>query len=162
MGRYLCNSSRPTMMATGCQILLCVVLYSARSWYISQEKWVGSEFACFVRLSIVFFECYFKPFLCLFNVKKPKKILGPCPPKPPPGPCHEPARRLTALPPDPQLLFVLCVSCSYSLCPYSATNVDFLDPQSLMEGSYKIGSVHPSFSLSVSFPEIGSLVFSET
>ena len=73
---FLRNSSRPTTTATGCEILLHVVLYSARSRYISQEKWVGSEFACFVRLSIVFFECFFKPFLCLLDVKKPKKISG--------------------------------------------------------------------------------------
>ena len=54
------------------EILLHVVLYLAKSRCISQEKWNDSEFACLVRLSIVFFECYFKPFLCLLDVKKPK------------------------------------------------------------------------------------------
>ena len=33
----LFNVSRSTMKATGYVILLYVVLYSARSWYISQE-----------------------------------------------------------------------------------------------------------------------------
>ena len=61
-------------MATGCEILLHVVSYSARSRYISLEKWIGSEFACFVRISIALFECYFKQFLCLLDVKKPKNF----------------------------------------------------------------------------------------
>ena len=38
----------------------------------------------------------------------------------------------------------------------------FLDPRPRPEGSYEIGSLHPSFRLSVSFLGIGSLVFSET
>ena len=33
----------PTTKATGYEILLYVLLYSARSWYISQEKQVGYE-----------------------------------------------------------------------------------------------------------------------
>ena len=37
-----------------------------------------------------------------------------------------------------------------------------LDPWPRPEGSCKIGSVHPSFRLSVGFLGIGSLVFSET
>ena len=37
-----------------------------------------------------------------------------------------------------------------------------LDPRPRLEGSYKIGSVCPSFRLLVSFLGIGSLVFSET
>ena len=38
---------------------------------ISQEKWVGSESAYFIQLSIVFlfFECYFNLLLCLLHVK---------------------------------------------------------------------------------------------
>ena len=77
---------------------LSVRFYSmARSRYISPEKWGGSEFACFVRLSIVFFECYFKPFLCLLDVKKPKNLGGGTPPpEPPPGPCYGSATGLTA------------------------------------------------------------------
>ena len=56
---------------------LSVRFYSmARSRYISPEKWGGSEFACFVRLSIVFFECYFKPFLYVFWTSKSQKIWG--------------------------------------------------------------------------------------
>ena len=38
---------------------------------IRNDKWVDSKFACFVRLSSAFFECYFKP-LCFLDVKKPK------------------------------------------------------------------------------------------
>ena len=34
----------------------------------------------------------------------------------------------------------------------------FLDPQPQLEGSYKIGSIHPSFHLSISFHRIGLLV----
>ena len=37
-----------------------------------------------------------------------------------------------------------------------------LDPRPRLEGSYKIGSVHPSFRLSVRFLGIDLLVFSET
>ena len=37
-----------------------------------------------------------------------------------------------------------------------------LDPRPRLEGSYKIGSVHPSFCLSLSFLRIASLAFSET
>ena len=108
---------------------LSVRFYSmARSRYISPEKWGGSEFACFVRLSIVFFECYFKPFLCLLDVKKPKNLGGGTPP---PGP---PTRALLwicygaySCPglPDPQLLCTTRVSCTYSLGVAGATNVDF-------------------------------------
>ena len=105
------------MMATGCQILLCVVLYSARSWYISQEKWVGSEFACFVRLSIVFFECYFKPFLS-FGCQKNKTFSGTLPPKPHQGPAMDPIGSLQHLP-DPKLPFL------YNLGAFGATNVNF-------------------------------------
>ena len=39
----LSNASRPIPKATGCEILLYVVLYSAMSWYISQGKQVGHE-----------------------------------------------------------------------------------------------------------------------
>ena len=113
------------MTATGCEILLHGVLYLARSWYISQEKWVGSEFACFVRLSIVFFKCYFKPFLCLLDIKKPKKFLGLCPSEPPPWPCHGPTRGLTSPPRPPATFCSTCVSCSYNLGTFCATNVDF-------------------------------------
>ena len=76
-----------------CEILLHVLLYLARSWYISQEKWVDSEFPCFFRLLIVLFECYFKP---LLNMKKPKHFL------------HQGSAMDLALP-DPQLLFALCM-----------------------------------------------------
>ena len=37
-----------------------------------------------------------------------------------------------------------------------------LDPRPWPEGSYKVGHVHPSFRLFVSFHRIGALVFSET
>ena len=37
------NASRLTSKATGCEILLYVVLYSAMSWCISQGKQVGHE-----------------------------------------------------------------------------------------------------------------------
>ena len=59
------------MTAAGCEILLHLVLCMARSQYISQEKWVGSESAYFIQLSIVFlfFECYFNLLLCLLHVK---------------------------------------------------------------------------------------------
>ena len=91
------------------------------SRYISQEKRVGSDFACFVRLSVVFFECYFKPFLCLLDVEKPKKFrdftLSP----------HQGfVMDLTAPPPPqtPQLLFALRAY-SYNLGTFGATEVDF-------------------------------------
>ena len=91
------NFSRPSTTETGREILLRV-LYSAWSQCPSQEKWVDSEFACFVRLSIVFFECYFKLFLCL--LEKAKKFS-------PPGFCHEPR---------PAAAFcAVCVWCSYNL-----------------------------------------------
>ena len=38
----------------------------------------------------------------------------------------------------------------------------FLDPRLWLEGSYELGSVHPSVLLSGSFLGIGTLVFSET
>ena len=65
------NSSWPSMTATGCEILLHVILYLARSQYISQEKGVDLEFPCFVRLPVVFFECYLKLLLCFMDVEKP-------------------------------------------------------------------------------------------
>ena len=34
----LCNASRPTKKATGCEILLCVVLYLARSYILSRKN----------------------------------------------------------------------------------------------------------------------------
>ena len=37
------NANRPTANAAGYEILSYVVLYSARSWYISQEKQVVCE-----------------------------------------------------------------------------------------------------------------------
>ena len=61
--------------------------------YISQEEQVGSEFACFVKLSIVFFECYFKPFLCFFTFS------GVLTHEPSKGLCQEPIGGLTARPP---------------------------------------------------------------
>ena len=86
---------------------LSVRFYSmARSRYISPEKWGGSEFACFVRLSIVFFECYFKPFLCLLDVKKPKHFLGLLPLSPHLGPAMDSLGGLQN-PQDLQLLFAL-------------------------------------------------------
>ena len=48
-----------------------MVLYSAGSRYFSQEKGVEPEFPWFVRLPIVFFECYLKLFFCFLDVKKP-------------------------------------------------------------------------------------------
>ena len=43
-GTYLFrDASGPTTKETGCEILLYFVLYSARSWCISQEKQVGYE-----------------------------------------------------------------------------------------------------------------------
>ena len=65
------NSSQPSAMVNGCKILLHVVLYSTRGWYINQVKWIDSEFACFVRLSIVFLEYVFQPFL-FFGHQKAK------------------------------------------------------------------------------------------
>ena len=53
-------------MTTGCEILL----HLATSRYISQEKGVESELACFVRLPIV----SFKLFLYFFVRQKSKKI----------------------------------------------------------------------------------------
>ena len=70
------------------------------------------------------FDCYFKPFLCLLDVKKPKIFRG-LRPKPPPGPCHGPAMRLTA-PPRPLAVFsAKRVSCSYNLGAFGAADVDF-------------------------------------
>ena len=43
-----------------------------------------------------------------FGCQKAKKFLETSPPELPPGPCHGPARGLTASP-DLQLLFALCV-----------------------------------------------------
>ena len=81
------------MRTTGCEILFYMVLYLTRSQYISQEKWVGYEFACFVKLSIVFFECYFKPFLCFFTFS------GVLTHEPSKGLCQEPIGGLTVRPP---------------------------------------------------------------
>ena len=39
------NASQPTTKATGCEILLYVILYSAMSRIISQKKQVGFELA---------------------------------------------------------------------------------------------------------------------
>ena len=75
-----------------CEILLHVLLCLARSWYISQKKWVDSEFPCFFRLLIVFFECYFKPLLFFEHGKaktfsSPGLCHGPGPPRPPAAFC---------------------------------------------------------------------------
>ena len=43
------NSSRPTTKTTGWEVLVCMVLYSVRSWYISQEKQVHYEQVQLVR-----------------------------------------------------------------------------------------------------------------
>ena len=83
---------------------LHMVLCSASSWYISQEKWVGSEFACFVTLSIVFFECYsFSCFYVLWTSKS-QKHFGDFTPW---APTRAPVGDLQHSP-DPQLLFVIC------------------------------------------------------
>ena len=42
---FLRNASQPTTKATGCEILLYVILYSAMSRIISQKKQVGFELA---------------------------------------------------------------------------------------------------------------------
>ena len=42
------------------------------------------------------------------------------------------------------------------------TRKSFLDPRPWLEGSYELGSVHPSVLLSIIFLGIGSLDFSET
>ena len=42
---FLRNASQPTTKATGCQILLYVILYSAMGRIISQKKQVGFELA---------------------------------------------------------------------------------------------------------------------
>ena len=104
-----------------------MVLYSARSRYISQKIWVDSKFACFVRLSIVFLECYFKPFLCLLEVKT-KLISGALPPEPLPGLCHKRGGLIALFfvftgflaPPDQVVL------CSNNLGAFGATDVIFL------------------------------------
>ena len=41
---FLFNVSQPTVKATGCEILFYMVLYSAGSWFISQEKQVVMAF----------------------------------------------------------------------------------------------------------------------
>ena len=48
-------ASRPTTKVTGYEILLYVLLYSARSWYINQEKLVGYELLYLLRPWILFF-----------------------------------------------------------------------------------------------------------
>ena len=92
--------------------------YRSRSQYISQEKWVHCEFACFVRLSIVFFKCYFKLFLCLLTSKSQKIFLGLHPLSPHQGPAIDPLG-------VPAALSTTCISCSYNLGTFGATNVDF-------------------------------------
>ena len=96
------------MTTTGHEILLHMVLHSARSQCISLEKWDGSEFACFVRqidnsiyiIDNSIFECYFKPFLCFLDVKKPKNVS-------PQWLCHGPAGGGLQHTPGPHLLFTL-------------------------------------------------------
>ena len=71
---FLHNSSRLTTAAAGWEILLHVVLYSARSRYISQEKWVGSEFACFVKaINIIFVNVIMRSFY-VFGMLKSQTI----------------------------------------------------------------------------------------
>ena len=84
-----------------------MVLYSARSGYISQEKWVGSEFACIVRLSLGFFECYLSRFYIFWTSKSQKIIVDSPPLIPYQGPAIDLLGGLQH-PPDPQLLFALC------------------------------------------------------
>ena len=68
---FLHNSSRLTTTAAGWEILLHVVLYSARSRYISQEKWVGSEFACFVKtINIIFVNVIMRSFYVFGMLKR--------------------------------------------------------------------------------------------
>ena len=80
------NSSWPTTRATGKEILLHVVLYLARSWFISQEKWVDSEFACYI--NIIFVNVMLSHFYVFWTSKSQKNF--------PLGLCHGPAERLTA------------------------------------------------------------------
>ena len=42
---FLRNASQPSTKATGCEMFLYVILYSAMSRIISQEKQVGFELA---------------------------------------------------------------------------------------------------------------------
>ena len=42
-GKYLSNTSQPTMKTTKCEILPYMVFYLAKSWNISQGKQVGYE-----------------------------------------------------------------------------------------------------------------------
>ena len=73
MSRYLSETPIDQLWRQlGVEILLHAVLYMARSRYISQEKRVDLELPCFVRLPVVFLECYLKLFLCFLDVKKPK------------------------------------------------------------------------------------------
>ena len=60
--------------------------------------------------------------------------------------------------------YLISINIQFSLLKKKLPNyhLPLLDPRPWPEGSYKIGSVRPSFHLSVSFLRIGSLVFSET
>ena len=72
------KDGRPTTKTTKCEIFLCVVLYSARSWQISQEKQVGDELVLLLRPLIQFFNAIVS---CLISIKtiKSQKCLGLCP-----------------------------------------------------------------------------------
>ena len=132
---FLHNSSRLTTAAAGWEILLHVVLYSSRSRFISQEKWVGSEFACFVKtINIIFVNVIMRSFYVFgmlksqtifkgfspWNSKKALpwtrrwKLTAPPPPHPP-------------LPHQTFSCFLRYshVSCSHNLGTFGATEVDF-------------------------------------
>ena len=99
------------MATTGCEILFHVVLYMARSWYISQEKVVDLELPCFVRLPLLFLECYLKLVLCFWDVRKPK---------------YYPNRALPWTSQTPGYFWHYAhVSCSYNFGAFSVTNVVF-------------------------------------
>ena len=119
------NPSQPTTTTTGFEILLHVVLYLATSWYISQEKWFGFEFACFVRLSIVFFNVNLSFFMS-FGHQKAKKFWGALSPDPPLGLYHGLAWGLTINSRPPATFCIMCVSCSHNLSIFDTTNVDLL------------------------------------
>ena len=65
----LSNASQPNTKVTGCEILLYVVLYSAKSWYISQKKQLGYELVQLFRPWIYFFNVIVSYLIALKTLK---------------------------------------------------------------------------------------------
>ena len=103
------NSGQPTTMTTGCEILLGVVLYLARSWYISQEIGLAQNLHAFWQAVCSIFLILIEAVFMSWATKSQK------------GLCHGPAGGLQT----PAPFCSTSIFHAHNLGTFDANNINF-------------------------------------